>query len=139
MPLTVVLDTNILLVSISRKSRYHWLFEHLRNETYDLLVTTPIILEYQEILSAHMGHRIAARIVELLEEGPNVHQQRVYYRWDLIKADPDDNKFVDCAIAGGADYLITHDSHFNVLREIDFPQVSVITAAEFRELLEGAP
>lgn len=59
-----------------------------------------------------------------------------YYRWNLIKADPDDNKFADCAIAGRADSLVTNDKHFKVLKDIDFPRVTVVTPEEFENLLE---
>jgi putative PIN family toxin of toxin-antitoxin system len=31
----------------------------------------------------------------------------------LCKEDPDDNKFLDCAIESKADYIITEDHHFN--------------------------
>ena len=57
------------------------------------------------------------------------------YRFLLIKADPDDDKFVDCAIAGNADFIVTHDGHFNVLKTIDFPVVEIVTIDEFREIL----
>ena len=46
--LQLVLDTNVLLVSIGRQSKYNWLFQDFLNESYDLLVTTPILLEYHE-------------------------------------------------------------------------------------------
>lgn len=60
-----------------------------------------------------------------------------YYQWNLIHQDPDDNKFVDCAIACNADYLVTEDRHFNVLKEVQFPKVAVIGIAEFQLLLLG--
>ena len=66
---------------------------------------------------------------------PNVVPVRRYYRWDLIEADPDDNKFVDCAVAGGADGLVTNDRHFNVLGRIRYPRVTVVTPEAFRTLL----
>ena len=43
----------------------------------------------------------------------------------------DDNKFVDCAVAADAEYIVTNDTHFNDLKEIDWPKVSVITIKEF--------
>ncbi|MDE6753839.1 MAG: PIN domain-containing protein [Muribaculaceae bacterium] len=53
-----------------------------------------------------------------------------YYKFDLIKVDPDDNKFVDCAVAGGARYIVSDDHHFEILKTIDFPKVEVITLEE---------
>ena len=44
---------------------------------------------------------------------------------------PDDNKFVDCAIVAGADYIVSEDAHFRVLESIPFPNVSVKRLEEF--------
>ena len=74
----VVLDTNILLVSISRKSETNWIFQLL--------------------------------------------------------LDADDNKFVYCAIASGADFIISEDRAFRILKKIPFPKVSCLTIAEFAKL-----
>ena len=52
-----------------------------------------------------------------------------------MSADPDDNKFVDCALNAGADYLITNDHHFNILKSIDFPPVRVAGIDHFTEIL----
>jgi predicted nucleic acid-binding protein len=60
----------------------------------------------------------------------------VYYNLNLIKADEDDNKFVDCAFAANADFIITNDSHFNILKDIDFPNIPVLSIVEFQVLLE---
>jgi predicted nucleic acid-binding protein len=49
---------------------------------------------------------------------------------------PDDNKFVDCAFAAQATYIVSDDSHFDELREIDFPKLLVLKLKEFMALLE---
>lgn len=64
-----------------------------------------------------------------------VKRVETYFRYDLIQADPDDNKFVDCALACNAKYIVTEDTHFNVLKKRDFPKVDVINLAEFISLL----
>lgn len=48
------------------------------------------------------------------------------YHFSLVIADPDDNKFVDCAIAAHAKFIVTEDSHFNILRDIPYPKVDII-------------
>ena len=35
-----------------------------------------------------------------------------YYKFNLIKSDPDDNKFVDCAVIANAKFIVTEDRHF---------------------------
>ncbi len=52
--------------------------------------------------------------------------------WNLIEADSDDNKFVDCAVSANANGIVTQDKHFNVLRNIDYPNVNLISIAEFK-------
>ena len=48
----------------------------------------------------------------------------------------DRNKFVDCAIASNADFIVTNDGHFNVLKNIPFPKVKVISIDDFMEILK---
>ena len=38
---------------------------------------------------------------------------------------------MDCAIQAGAVYIVSEDSHFNILKECDFPKVVVIGLDEF--------
>ena len=45
----------------------------------------------------------------------NLIRQQPDFRFQVIKADLDDNKFIDCAITANAQRIITHDRHFNVL------------------------
>jgi uncharacterized protein len=59
------------------------------------------------------------------------------YRFLLIKDDPDDDKFVDCAITGNADFIVTHDKHFNILKDIPFPKVETLRIDEFKEILDN--
>ncbi|MDD5943767.1 MAG: hypothetical protein PUC83_14085 [Fibrobacter sp.] len=59
-----------------------------------------------------------------------------FFRFDLIKDDPDDNKFVVCAIAGNATFIVSNDSHFSVLREIDFPKLILKSLQEFSVMLQ---
>ena len=63
----------------------------------------------------------------------NVRLIEPHFRMELIKDDPDDNKFVDCAFAAGADYLVTEDNHFNILKKTAFPKLNLVTLDEFME------
>ena len=103
--------------------------------SFDLYLSSDILQEYEEIIGNRLSKAAADAVLETLENLSNVHYTDVYYRWQLITADPDDDKFVDCAIAGGCDYIVTNDRHFNVLKVIDFPPVKVINLEEFKTLL----
>jgi len=130
----VVLDTNVLLVSISDKSKLHWVFKNLIDNKYQLYVTTDILLEYSEILSFHINQQVSESVLGVFENLSNVNFITNYYRFNLLK-DEDDNKFVDCAIAANADFIVTHDNDFKTLNEISFPKVKIISSAEFKGIL----
>ena len=73
--------------------------------------------------------------MDIFMESPGIIYQQVYYSWNLIYNDPDANKFVDAAIAANAEYIVTDDAHFNLLKSLKFPRVKIITAREFLVLL----
>jgi uncharacterized protein len=130
----IVLDTNVLLVSISSKSKLHWIFKNLLKGNYILCVTTDILAEYAEIIELHMGTLASENALGVIENLPNVEFITNYYKFNLLK-DEDDNKFVDCYISANADFIVTHDSDFNLLKNIDFPKVSIINSTEFQDIL----
>ena len=70
-------------------------------------------------------------VIETLTNHDNLIKVEPNWHFELIKIDPDDNKFVDCAICGQAEYIVSNDNHFKVLNEIDFPVVSLRTLQEF--------
>ena len=121
-----VIDTNVLLVSISAKSKYHWIFQSLINGKFDLAFTTEILAEYEEIISDKYSISVAQNVIRTLLLLPNTIRTTVYYNWNLIQNDEDDNKLVDCAVASNSDAIITHDKHFNVLKSIPFPSVNIM-------------
>jgi uncharacterized protein len=133
----IVLDTNVLLRSVSDRSAHAPILDALVAGKYELYLTHDIELEYQEVIQRHMGRTVADDLLELLPLLRNVQYIQRYYRFGLIVADPDDNKFVDCAIAAGADYLVTDDRHFRVLAQIPFPKIEVLTAEQFLALVMG--
>ena len=134
--LKVVLDTNVLLVSISSKSKYHWIYEKLLAREYDLFISNEILMEYEEVISNKFNESVARDVIKALLILPNVSKISIYYNWNLITEDSDDNKFVDCAINSNSHLLVTHDNHFNVLKEIDFPKIQIANIKEFSIVLK---
>ena len=133
----VVIDTNIFLVSISRRSHLNWIFQRLFNEEFRLCVTTEILMEYAEKIEEHMGIQIAEATLKAILNLPNLEKAEVYFKWNLIQKYPDDNKFSDCAVAANAAYLLTHDKDFSILKRIGFPKIEVISAEEIKEILDA--
>ena len=51
---------------------------------------------------------------------------------NVVKADPKDDKFVECALNSSADYIVSGDRHLLELKE--YKGVKIITAKEFIEI-----
>ena len=134
----IVIDTNVWLSSVPRKSGYHWLYAAFLKHRFDLAFSNEMLTEYEEQFFIHWHPLMAEDICAILLEAYNSIWVDVYYQFNLIKEDADDNKFADCAIAAGADYLVTFDKHFNVLKTLDFPKVIVVHPDEFRQILLNA-
>jgi len=132
----IVLDTNCLLMSLPRISPYHLVWDSFLDGRFILCVSNEIIEEYLEILSAKMGYTIAINVVSTIIASKNTRFITPYYKFGLIKSDNDDNKFVDCAIAANADYIVSEDAHFRVLAKIPFPHVNVLRIKMFVGLLK---
>ena len=58
-----------------------------------------------------------------------------YEKLDIIKEDPDDNKFLEAAIAGNADFIISQDNHLLKLKE--FNNVKIIIPEEFLKIINN--
>lgn len=134
----IVLDANILLVSISRKSRYRAIWDAFLKEDYDIIISDEVLYEYEEILQRYSAPGASALVIEIFAESLNVINQQIYYAWNAVKDDPDDDKFFDIAVAANADYLVTNDSHFNVVKQLKFPKVNVVSPDEFLAILDQA-
>ena len=133
----IVLDTNCLAVCLPVTSPYYCLWKAFRDMRITLCYTTDIINEYSEILERFYPQQFVNDVINELLLSPNVVKANNYYKWNLISADADDNKFVDCALNVGADYIVTNDRHFNVLKLIDFPPIKVIDIETFKNLSSG--
>jgi len=129
----VIIDTNVLLMSLPKISPYRPIFDGLINGQYQLIITEEIWQEYKEILAQKTTVQIAENLSKLLTQLENVKLTKVFFKWNLIIEDPDDNKFVDGAISGNAKYIVSNDKHFRILKNIAFPKVDVIKADVFLE------
>ena len=105
------------------------------NGEIQLCVNTEILNEYEEILSEKTTKEIAHNVVEAIARLSTTYFQDSYYHFGLITEDPDDNKFVDCAIAADAELIVTNDKHFDVLRTVSWPKLTIIKLNEFVALI----
>lgn len=133
--LRVVLDTNVILSAISSKSSLAELLDRLYDEEYEVVVSTEILLEYEEKIMQFYSVSIAKTFLDFLIILPNTIRIEPFFQLNLINNDEDDNKFVDCAFSGNAHYIVTDDKHFQILNEIDFPKIPIIKSEDFKKLL----
>ena len=95
-------------------------------------MSSEILWEYEEILTKKTNHIVARNVIDFLLVSPYVHFIDIYFNWQLIENDPDDNKFIDCTISSGAYCLVSNDQHFNEVKKIDFPKISILNLEEFK-------
>ena len=133
----IVLDTNCLIASLSRSGQYCPVWKGLQTGKYILCVSTDILEEYAEIITRKMSVNVAANVIHLLLESEFVELINTYFSLHLIEADHDDDKFVDCAFAANATYIVSDDKHYDILKDISFPQLLVLKLKEFLGLLQS--
>ena len=131
----IVFDTNCLLRILPKNSKYRCLWDAFVRDKFELCYTTEMLQEYEEVLSRFYSVAFANFVIDAILNAANAKQVTVFYKWLLITADPDDNKFVDCAISANADYIVTNDRHFNILNNIDFPKIKVVDIDVFKNVL----
>ena len=131
----LVLDTNSLLQCISRRSKYHDLWLSMLDGRNELCVSTEILEEYAEILERKTSPKFAELALDVISNNPYTVFITPYYHFKLIVADPDDDKFVDCAVASNAKFIVTEDSHYDVLQDLEFPRVDVIKLDEIIQII----
>ncbi len=133
----IVLDTNCLVSSLKRDSKYYPIWRDFMSGKYILCVSDDILDEYEEIIGKLTGSQdIARNVISAILNRSNTEHVEVYFHFQLIKSDVDDNKFVDCAIKSNARYIVSNDCHFQILKDIPFPFVEIIDIDSFLEILK---
>jgi putative PIN family toxin of toxin-antitoxin system len=128
----IVLDTNCLLLILSKKGSFYSIFQKFQNGEIQLIITNEISNEYEKILQKVYSIEVADYVLKAILNNSNTIQiDRIFYQWNLISVDKDDNKFIDAYLTGSANFLVTNDKHFDVLQTIDFPAVNVISLKDF--------
>jgi putative PIN family toxin of toxin-antitoxin system len=124
-----VIDTNILLNSIPKKGSLRWLYDAFQNEEFIWVFSNEIITEYAKVINREFSKQAMEVVFSILLTAVNTQRFEPSYKWQLVSDDPDDNKFVDCALGANVDYLVSNDRHLRNLLKIKdlFPPVPVVT------------
>jgi putative PIN family toxin of toxin-antitoxin system len=130
----VVADTNIYISALMFGGLPGVFLKHAFQNAF-LLVTSPALLdELDEKLrlkfevSPDDAQAIRLRLEKI------AHVVRPDIALDIIKDDPDDNRVLECAAAGKADYVVSGDRHLLKLRSFD--SVPILTVRQFMDAAE---
>ncbi len=134
----IVLDTNCLIQIVTGRGYKNAVWESFLKKEYVLCYTTEILCEYEEVLNRFFRDaELTKAVLQILLTGSNTERIDPSFRFRLITEDPDDNKFVDCAIIAGATYIVSNDRHYNVLKAVAFPKTDVKRLKEFADILKS--
>lgn len=86
------------------------MFDFFLDGDISLVISTEILLEYEEKFQIFWGEEVIQNLPGILPTAENVHRQDIFYFFNLVVGDEDDNKFSDTYLASGADYLVSNDS-----------------------------
>ena len=132
----VVLDTNVFISGIFFSGPPHQILKAWRDGKINLVLSEKIFEEYvrvAEVLSERFPQTQLTPILELL-----MVEAEFTSAFDLPKpvcADPDDDKFIECAIAGKAEAIISGDKH--LLKASGYHGIEVITPRKFVDKFIG--
>src|SRR5437867_13112725 len=103
----VCIDTNVLLQLFGTARSYRPITDVLEQGRLELAVSNEILFEYEETVTHLSGRARWQSVIAFLDGVSRLHNTvfyvEPYFRFRVIVTDPDDNKFVDCAIAVEAD------------------------------------
>ena len=97
-------------------------FSRLAQRPNHRAISTDTAFEYLEVFQEKFSESKSSLVYDVIEERRYAVPTEVHFKWGIIVTDPDDDKFVDCAVAANADYIVTNDKHFNILNKLTFLQ-----------------
>lgn len=134
----VVIDTNVfvsgVLVEAGNPSLVIRSWKSGRK--YQLFITEEIIQENLKVM-----YRLEINVDIVADWDRVIRKSAVLVvparRIEVIKDDPSDNKFLECAIEAQADYIVSGDKHLKKLAE--FEGIKIINARKFLDILANLP
>lgn len=131
----VVLDTNIF-VSMALGGQVGKINDEWRAGKFILVVSDEIVSEYLDVLQRpklHLKSRTIAAIVNRVYRKAEfvAPEEKIF----VVLADTSDNKFIEAAIMGNTDYIVSGDKHLLDIKE--YKSIPIITARKFIDILEA--
>lgn len=136
-----VVDTNVLVSGvISPKGSPAKVIDLWQKRKFVLVTSEEILKEFRRVLTYP---KIAGKY-HLDEKKANEYAKGLFAfaqvcsptrKVSLVKDDPGDDKFIEAALAVGADFIISGDQHLLALRE--YEGVKILTAGEFLQVCKA--
>ena len=137
--MTIVLDSNALVQIFGARSPFLAIQKAILDGKVTVAFSTGMLLEYEEVLTRYGGPGRWQRVWQVMDKTNQLHDNIRHveptYQWRIITADPDDDKFVDCAIAAQADWIVTEDRHFDTLIQSGHKPQPITPEAFIRDVL----
>ncbi len=133
----IVLDTNCFISCIGKLSPYRNVFDSYLAGDYILSVSTEVLFEYEEIFQIKWGNDVTENLLTRLIRADNTELTNIFFNFNLISGDADDNKFADLFIAANADYIVSNDAKLLALNSNKFPPFEVVTLQQFSKMLKA--
>ncbi len=134
----VVLDTNVFVSGTFWKGDSAKIINLIDSKELTLILSDDLIEEYNNvIIRDEILDKIQNKQLILNKSVQKIIQDSLVVfpltKFDIIKEDPDDNKVIECAVEGNADYIITNDNHLLKLKE--FQGIKILTPEEFLQII----
>ncbi len=124
--LKFVFDTNVLVSALISKRGNPALLLDKVGKSYTLFISKDILSELKDVISRDKFGYTEEEVntfIEAIISFSNVVNPEVEI--DAIKADPDDNKILECAVTSGASCIVSGDKH--LLELIEYGKIKIIT------------
>jgi len=127
----IVIDTNVFISAILFRGPTSRLVSLWQKNAVSVLISSAVLKEYARALAYPKFKLTKTEIRGILEQEllAYVYPVKVKRSLHIITEDPSDNKFLELAVTGKADYILSGDKH--LLGFKNFHGIKIITPAEF--------
>jgi len=131
----IVPDTNVLVSGfLVSQGNPAFIIDAWRNGRIQIVTSFEIIAEFQRVMLENLNaikEDVEIFTGFLIWKGKIVEPKQ---KFDAVKDDPSDNKFLEAAVEGGANYIVSGDKHLKNLGE--FNGIKIISPAEMAAILK---
>lgn len=135
----IVLDTSVLIAAVrSRQGASFALVSSVPNSQFQICLSVAVYTEWQAVLSRpeHRPPGVSAELALGFTRylASTAHLQDIYYLWRPFLRDADDDMVLECAVAAGCQYIVTHN--VRDFRRTESLGVTAVTPAQFLQILK---